>query len=284
MRKWIKILGGLGFVACVLLVVMGFRGRSMVTATYEDGFRLLSSLPDSIDLAEGARLARVNGCMGCHEDDLSGRVFIDAPPFLVVAPNLTSGVGGVADQYRTVADWDRAIRYRIRPDGRGMLPMMPSENYHRMSDEDLVRIIAYLQSVPPANNELPETEVRLMGLPIAGAGVLHPASEQGDAPSGPTPPAGPTAEYGAYLASLSCVECHGDDLQGGPTPGGGPRAPALGVSGRWSFEAFVLAMREGIAPGNRQLAEEMPVSDFRALTDVELEALQNHLSTLPIDP
>lgn len=260
---------------------MGFRGRSIAASVYETPGRLLESLPDSVDLAEGARLATTTGCHGCHGDDLSGEVFIDAPPFLVVAPNLTSGTGGVAGAYRGPADWDRAIRYRIGPDGRGLLPMMPSENYHRMSDEELAKIIAYLMAAPAVANDLPETQLRAMGLPIAGFGVLHPKREQADAPSGPTPPAAPTADYGAYLSGLTCVECHGDDLQGGPTPGGGPKAPALGSAGRWPLEAFLTAMREGVALG-RTLDPVMPFEYFEAMTDLELEALHRYLATLDV--
>ena len=163
MRRAIKILVYVGAFSALVLVVMGFRGSSATRAIYEDTFRLLGALPESVDVAEGARLTTINGCRDCHGEDLAGRVFIDAPPFLVVAPNLTTGAGGVAAAYRTAADWDRAIRYRIRPDGRGLLPMMPSENYHYMSDEDLAGIIAYLRSAPPIDNELPETKVRLMG-------------------------------------------------------------------------------------------------------------------------
>ncbi|MCG8469640.1 MAG: hypothetical protein MJB57_15780 [Gemmatimonadetes bacterium] len=282
MRKLIKILALGGALATVFLVVMGVRGRSMAHSVYETPGRLIETLPEGSDPVEGERLASIYGCHECHGDDLSGRVFIDAPPFLVVTANLTDGVGGIASEYRGPADWDRAIRYRIRPDGRGLLPMMPSENYHRMSDQDLGHLIAYLMSAPLADRELPRTEVRLMGLPIAGFGVLHPPRDQGDAPSGPTPPVGPTPEYGAYLSNLTCVECHGDDLRGGPTPGGGPKAPGLAVSGRWRFEDFVRAMREGRAPG-RDMDPAMPSAYFSRMTDVELQALHAHLATLEME-
>ncbi|MFV1987262.1 MAG: cytochrome c, partial [Gemmatimonadota bacterium] len=201
--------------------------------------------------------------------------------FFVVAPNLTGGRGGVAGSYGSIEDWDRAIRYRIRPDGTGLLPMMPSENYHRMSDSDVASIIASVRAAPPVDRELPSTKVRLMGLPIAGAGVLHPPEHQVDAPSGPTPPAGSSAEYGEYLARLMCVECHGDDLQGGPTPGGGPTAPGLSAPGLWSQDAFVAAVAQGVAPGGRRLAEEMPSAAFSRLTQTELLALRAFFATLP---
>ncbi|MDX1396595.1 MAG: c-type cytochrome [Gemmatimonadota bacterium] len=280
MRKLLKLLGIIVLVIAIALVVMGFRGRSIVEATYGSTFRLIDTLPDSIDLAEADRWTILTGCRDCHGEDLSGEVMIDAPPFLVVAPNLTRGTGGVAADYETAADWDRAIRYRIRPDGTGMLPMMPSENYHHLSDADLMRIIAAVRAAPPVDRELPSTRVRLMGLPIAGIGVLHPSDDQPDAPAGPTPPAAPTADYGAYLARLTCVECHGEDLRGGPTPGGGPKATDLAAAGLWSYEAFAEAVTRGVAPGGRRLAEQMPSPSFSVLTETELRALQAYLATL----
>ncbi|MFV1986486.1 MAG: hypothetical protein ACC682_04355, partial [Gemmatimonadota bacterium] len=96
MRKAVRILGAIGLVGTIALVIMGFRGKAAITAIYESNFRLLSSLPDSLDLDEGRRWSVVNGCRDCHGDDLGGAVMIDAPPFFVVAPNLTGGRGGVA--------------------------------------------------------------------------------------------------------------------------------------------------------------------------------------------
>jgi len=283
LRRFIKILGIGGLLLTLFLVVMGFRGRSIAASVYDAPGRLLESLPDSVDVAEGARLATIHACHDCHGEDLSGRVLIDAPPFLVVAGNLTGGVGGVAGAYRGPSDWDRAIRYRIRPDGRGLLPMMPSENYHWMSDADVSKIIAYVTAVSAVDNELPETRLRAMGLPIAGFGVLHPSREQGDAPGGPTPSAAPSAAYGAYLSNLACVECHGGDLQGGPTPGGGPKAPTLAGAGRWPLETFMTAMRDGVALG-RTLDPAMPISYLKHMTDLELEALHKHMATLELGP
>lgn len=43
---------------------------------------------------------------------------------------------------------------------------------------------------------------------------------------------------------------------------------------------FVAAMREGVAPGGRKLAEAMPSKYFRHMTDDELVALHIFLKTL----
>ena len=53
----------------------------------------VSNTPASI--AEGARLARVHGCIdGCHGKDMQGEAMIDDPMIgRIVAPNLTAAAG-----------------------------------------------------------------------------------------------------------------------------------------------------------------------------------------------
>lgn len=40
--------------------------------------------------------------------------------------------------------------------GRPIVPIMPWRYYAQMSDEDLKAIFAYLKSLPPIKNEVPE--------------------------------------------------------------------------------------------------------------------------------
>ena len=42
----------------------------------------------------------------------------------------------------------RAIRHGVKPDGRAAL-VMPSEDYNRLSDDDLGALIAHLRQMPP---------------------------------------------------------------------------------------------------------------------------------------
>ena len=42
-----------------------------------------------------------------------------------------------------------------KPNGVGILPPMPWENYSAMSDEDLKAIWAYLQTIKPVRNQVP---------------------------------------------------------------------------------------------------------------------------------
>ncbi|HEX2190154.1 MAG TPA: c-type cytochrome [Longimicrobiaceae bacterium] len=288
MRKWLKRiglgLGGLAVLALVAAAALYAVGRSRLERTYEAPPARLAMIPDDPASVERGRLiATSRGCLECHGERLGGEVFLDIPPGKIVAPNLTRGRGGVAGRYAD-ADWDRAVRYGIRPDGHPILPFMPFRLYNRLSDADAAALIAYLKQLPPVDNELPATEVRVPGyLMVAMMGDDLRGGVDG-APRRATPPPGPTAEYGAYFASTVCVECHGEDLRGGEHPApDGPPGPSLEAAGTWTYEQFATAMRTGRAPA-RTLSEWMPTKYFAELTDTELRALHAYTKTLSQAP
>lgn len=283
--KWIGI--GLGALVGLVLMAAGVLyliGSARVNRTYEVEAAQLTLVTDSATLARGAHLVRTLGCGDCHTENLGGQVLEDAPPFRVVAANLTSGRGGVGARY-SVEDFDRAIRHGVRPDGRPLI-VMPSAAYHRVSDEDAAALIAYLKSVPPVDNELPPTEIRTVGRLMAAI-FIDPAAEvrTGRAREGRPPQAGPTAEYGAYLASATCAHCHGENLRGNPTPPGPPGmlpAPDLVASAtRWTPDQFKQTLRTGTTPeGNQLNPQYMPWSLTAAMEEYELDALYAYLRSL----
>ncbi|HEX5725215.1 MAG TPA: c-type cytochrome, partial [Longimicrobiaceae bacterium] len=95
-------------------------------------------------------------------------------------------------------------------------------------------------------------------------------------------PVGETPEYGRYLASSTCVECHGRSLEGGTHPDpSGPPVPGLSHTSQWSFEEFATALRTGKVPGGRTVKTQfMPIRFFGHLTDSELRALRAYIATL----
>jgi mono/diheme cytochrome c family protein len=277
--KWIGIgLGGLVGLIVAAVVVLFLLGRAKLERTYE--------LPDTAVLPVssspvdyGRHVMRIHGCADCHGEDLGGKVFLDIPPGLIMAPNLTSGRGGVTTGY-TDADWDHAIRYGLRPDGSWMLPFMPYRLFNRLSDEDAAALIAYLKSVPRVDRELSPTTLRLPGYLMVGTFDVDELLPDRAGPEGGAPEPGPTAAYGRYLASTTCVECHGQDLRGGKHPAPqAPPGPSLVSAGSWSLEEFARAVREGITP-TRRLTPWMPVKAFSDLTDVEVAALHRYLQNL----
>lgn len=212
-------------------------------------------------------------CTICHGDDLGGRLaFEDGFLGRGYTANLTAGAGGIGGRYSD-ADWVRAIRYGVKPDGRGNL-FMPSDYYNAMTDADLGAVIAYLKSVPNVDNTRTALELSLparlfIDAGIAGAVVRAAVIDmRGDRREG-------REEEGAYLIRLGgCTFCHGADLGGGlgPEPGA-PGGPALRGRG-WSLELFDLALRGGQAiDGHRIDPKYMPWRGYARMTEAEVAAI-----------
>lgn len=292
MNKVIKwggiVLGGLLLTVLIVAVGMYIVGGSNIERTYEiPTLAALDVRGDSAQLARGAHLVKTHGCNDCHGANLAGNVLDDAPPFRIVASNLTSGAGGIGDEYE-VEDWDRAIRHGVRPSGRSLL-VMPSAAFHRVADRDMEALIAYLQTVPPVDNELPPTEFRPMGRVLA-AGPMKPMLDfevRAEPARADMPEPGPTAEYGEYLAGI-CAYCHGDDLGGMLEPPGPPGmipSPSLIATGQWSLDEFKHALRTGERPGKEDINPEfMPLAITKPMTDDELTALHTYFASLNSTP
>ncbi len=280
--KWTGlVLVGLIVVVFVAGVLIVNKGTSAKAETYAVTATLLSEVPaDSTTIARGAHLAKINACNDCHTENLAGQVFIDAPPFIATATNLTSGQGGIGSQY-SVEDWDRAIRYGVRPNGQSLM-FMPSRTLHNLSDEDTAALIAYLQQLPPVDNKLPDTELRTIGKVLAGTGELDVAGEVHTAAERMTVSEASSKAQGKYLSSITCTYCHGDDLRGGePLEPGKPAPTDLTAAGAWTLDVFVKAMRTGETPSNPEMDPAvMPWSAFKHMTDAELKAIHTYLATL----
>lgn len=280
----LKIFAGLISLLVVFVLILYVVGQSKFAATYDVQADLISVTSDSTNIARGAHLAKTNACTDCHRDDLSGKIYADAPPFLVSSSNLTSGKGGVGSTY-TDEDWDRAIRYGVKRNGESIM-IMPGKTFHNISDEDVNAIIAYVKSVPPVDNELPKKELRFLGSVLAGAGEINLAKEvhlSADREEAPAPDT--TVAYGRYLSSITCIYCHQPDLQGGPDPrGDDPQAlefiPGLERVTVLEFEEFEKIMRKGELPEGGEVDHFMPVRAFKHYNDLELKAIYTYINSL----
>jgi mono/diheme cytochrome c family protein len=84
-------------------------------------------------------------CVECHGQNFGGGVMVDAFPLgRFLGPNLTTGEGSRTRDYQP-HDWDRIVRHGVLPDGRPAV--MPSEDFQRMSDQELADIVAYIRSI-----------------------------------------------------------------------------------------------------------------------------------------
>ncbi len=239
-------------------------------------------------VARGEYLVSIFGCQDCHGENLAGGPMIDESAVAILpAPNLTSGQGGIGGTFSD-ADYIRAIRHGISPDGTSLI-IMPSPEYYYLNDEDLGSIIAYLKQIPPVDNTLPERSFGPIGralltfdqLPRVAAMIPHDAARPAAVPNGPT------AEHGAYLTTL-CMGCHGETLTGGQVPGEDPPvlAPTItsaGNPGAWTQEEFITAMRTGTRPNGSQISEEMPWRTIGKATDDDLTAMYLYLHSLPAE-
>jgi mono/diheme cytochrome c family protein len=282
-RIALRVLGGLvGLILLVVLVsymVSGARLRKR----YDVAGKAIAIPSDSASVARGKVIATLYGCTGCHTPNLAGTTMIDGFPFARLASsNLTRGQGGVGGAYAD-ADWERAIRHGVRKDGTPLF-IMPSNEFNRMNDEELGRLVAYLKSVPPVDKTpVPRAiyplarVIHTFGAPIVPAEKIDHATQQN-----PQPPRGTTLAYGEYIAG-ACKFCHGADLGGQKVGGesGAPPSPPIGsasVVARWTEAQFFQTMRTGVTPEGRKLRPQyMPWPEIGQLGDDELRAIHLYL-------
>lgn len=279
----------IALVALAIIVVYG-TSELRLRKTYQVNVAAPPIPGDVASIERGRILAGpATHCVGCHTPNLGGQTLVDAPPFLVVAPNLTGGAGGVGASYGD-ADWVRAIRHGVRPDGTA-LHIMPSNNFQQLSNADVAAIIAYIKTVPSVDNQPGKSELRPLGrlLMLLNQYSLPAETIDHTATSPATVPFGRTAEYGRYLSVIGgCVSCHAANFSGAPgVIPGEPPAPNVTRGGElknWSEADFIKAMRKGVRPNGSPINPAMPWELTGQLSDDELGALYLYLQSLPALP
>jgi mono/diheme cytochrome c family protein len=118
-------------------------------------------------IERGRYLVTFGGCNDCHTPgyffgkpdaarQLGGsEVGFEIPGLGVFyGPNLTpdkeTGLGTWSE-----ADIVKAIQTGVRPDGRGLVPIMPWPAFAKLTKPDAEAIAAYLKSLPPVSNKVP---------------------------------------------------------------------------------------------------------------------------------
>jgi len=292
-KKLLKRLGiGSGIVAGLLIIAVGvvyFRGQGRLSQIYVVPVDSLTLPTDAVSLERGRHLVGLL-CSDCHGDDLAGTDFFNDPGLGTIhAKNLTSGQGGIGASY-TDADFVRTLRHGVRPDGTSVF-VMPSKDFHYLSDQDLGSIIAYLKALPPVNQEWGPKRFTLVGNVLLGVGAFDNfiMAEQIDhsAPRPTAPAIAVTKEYGEYLVRLGgCRQCHGAQLSGGkvddPTSNLlGPNLTPGGELAAWSAADFITTIRTGVTPAQHTLNDMMPWKTYGKMSDDELQAVFLYLQALP---
>ena len=292
MKRWfLRIVAGVLMAVLALAAFVWLRSSAALHQRYVVDEAPLTLPADAASLVRGEHIATTRGCRECHGADLGGHVLMDVPAIgRLAGPNLTRGHGGIGATL-SIADWERAIRHGIKPDGRPLL-FMPTRDFSSLSDADTAAVIAWARSMPPVDRTLPPARVGPAGRMLFAFGKMPNLLEarliDQHAPHVASVTPTPSADYGRYLAS-ACSGCHGTHFSGGAIPGlppSFPKAanltpdPASGL-GRWSEADFTRALRTGKSPDGSAIDPFMPWKNFAKMSDTEVAALWAYLRTLP---
>jgi mono/diheme cytochrome c family protein len=209
-----------------------------------------------------------------------------------ITPDSATGIGDWSEAHIV-----RAIRTGEDAEDEVLAPVMPYAWFHGMSDRDALAVARYLMSRPPVHNEV-DNDPNIV-YHLASFFFLGPEDSPGSVDA---PPAGPSAEYGRYLAHHVglCADCHTprggvraqpdlDRLFAGQSdpPSGFPARPsnltpdsATGI-GLWSEADFVRTLRTGVDPEGDSLHPFMPWRQVGRMREDDLRAIYRYLRTLP---
>ena len=242
-------------------------------------------------------------CANCHSPkgpppavagkDYSGGLRFDEPPFDVTAPNITpdkdTGIGNWTDaQIKTL------LLTGKNPHGIQAAEVMPTAFYPILTPGDLDGIVAYLHSLPPIKNKVPDP-VYKMQIPhqvFPGAETAMSGVDLND-----------KVKRGFYLVTIGhCLECHtpfgppgsGVDFKNSIGKGGREFKGPWGVSvsrnitsskdkglGDWSDADIKRAITQGVRKDGSRLKPPMGYPYYAKMTDGDVDAVVAYLRTLP---
>ena len=261
---------------------------------------------------------QVLACGVCHTSRATGDIFMEGEQtdlFLaggntmedpgmgrLYIPNLTpdpDGLGGWTDD-----EVLRAIRDGVHKDGHFLVPVMPYDNYQRLSDDDAKSVVVYLRSVPAAKAPRPAVANELKFLPkmlftTIGVQMHKPVANV------PNPDRGNRVAYGRYIAdAASCTECH-SMTEKGPRKDSDPMFmsgsdvpfvdarlgkvyarnltpdPETGL-GKYKPDQIKAALRDGKRLDGKRMSPPMSqiIPHYSGMTDDDLDALVAFLGSL----
>ena len=240
-------------------------------------------------------------CGNCHtpkgptgdiaEKAFSGGLSWDEPPFKVTAPNITqdkeTGIGSWTD-----AQIKTALRTGKRPDGIQLAMVMPTDFYEIISDRDMNAIVAYLRTLKPIKNKVPDPIYKMQQVHHAFPGAEKPYHEgmMND-----------KVKKGFYLATIGhCMECHtpmgphGREFATKLGTGGFKFPGPWGVSvtrnitqskdkgiGAWTDAEIKRAITTGVSKDGSKLKPPMAFHSYAKMADGDLDAVIAYLRTVP---
>ena len=291
MKVWLRrtLIGVLSLVVLLALVVAGLvwngeRKRQRVVAL--PALKTPVLIDDAAARERGAYLYASRGCVDCHGANGAGRVFVDNGSLRIKGPAIHTGPGSVTLAYKP-EDWDRALRHGVKPNGTPAM-IMPSEDYNRFTDADLVALVAYARTLPPAGGGAAEITLPLPVRALYGAGAIQDAADKIDHSLPVQQPVteGVTLEHGQYVANM-CKGCHGAELAGGKVPGGPPDWPPAAkltrgegnAMDRYASADSMIAMFRSGKRADGSAVQVMPFESLAKMSDTDLRALHLYLKS-----
>lgn len=251
-------------------------------------------------IAEGQYLAETGDCAACHTAPggapFAGGTVIHTPFGNLVGSNLTpdkeTGIGSWTD-----AQFVKAVKDGVGHDGERLYPGMPYVYFNKVSDADILKIRAYLATLPPVHNEINSDQLPfpfsiragMIGwdlLFFANTGDFKPVATESAA-----------WNRGAYLVEglEHCAACHTDkNALGGDRTGhelqgyvvDGWNAPSLADDasgiGTWSANDIATYLKTGhnaYADATGPMADAITHSTSH-LTDADLADIAVYLKSV----
>lgn len=213
------------------------------------------------------------------------------------ATNLTpAGIGSYTD-----GELFRAITTGVNPEGKALFPLMPYLKYGKLDKEDIYAVLAYLRTLKPVENKIPESKP---SFPMSIIINLIPEKAVFTA----IPSKDKIVQYGEYLVKASaCADCHTPAKKGKPIEGmefaGGfefnlPTGGILRAAnitpdkttglGNWTaenfFDKFIVFTDSTFVPGpvrQNEFNTLMPWVAYSGMTSADLLAMYTYLQSLP---
>ena len=225
MKLILKIMGILAIV--IIIGAVGF------TIYLKSAFPKVDPPPDmKVEITperveRGKYLANhVMVCIDCHStrdwskfagpitpgtEGKGGEVFDESMGFpgTFISKNITPyGIGKWTD-----GEIFRAITTGVTKDGDPFFPVMPYPNYGKADKEDIISIIAYIRTLAPIKNDVPESSPKFPMSLILRTIPQNPEFTK-------RPDKSDTVAYGKYLVNAAaCNECHTQSVKGKPIEG-----------------------------------------------------------------
>ncbi|MBZ6075390.1 c-type cytochrome [Microvirga puerhi] len=304
MRKAVAVLVGL-----VVLGIIAFMAFTSPTAWEvahgEPGTGSEAAALRRPDPEKGRIVFLAGGCSSCHatpgQDDkmrLGGGLALKSPFGTFHVPNLSphkqDGIGNWSQ-----ADFIRAMREGVSPEGEHLYPAFPYTSYQRMTVTDLKDLFAFLQALPPVEGRAPPHDLSFPFNIRRGVGLWKLAFLDGHVFMS-DPDRSSEWNRGAYLVEGPghCAECHSERnamgaimadrrFAGGPDPEGKGVVPNITPSpsgiGGWSPEEVVTLLTTGETPTFDTVSGPMAlvVHNTAQLPEADRKAIAEYILSLP---